>query len=319
LVIARSLCSAGNPVAKIINGTEEDLRIKPTQGVWADILRVEDVAINSPLKREKAKVCRLADCQSEDLSEVQREELEAVVGAFADVFAVDDSELGVTPYEEHRIETGDHMPIKQAARRKSPNVVKEREMVEEMLSEGIVVPSNSPWCANTVLVRKKDGSARFCVDYRALNTITVKDAFPLPRIDDTLDALSGAVYFSTLDMRSGYWQVKLRDEDRARPAFAAGGNLYEFTIMPFGVTRGVATFSRIMKYAMVGLTWVGCLVFLDDVIVFGKTWGEHLNRLALALSRIREANLKLKPSKKNLQIKFLGHIVSCKASPLIQI
>jgi hypothetical protein len=281
---------------------------------------VEDVAINSLPKREEAKICRFPDCQSEDLSEVQREELEAVVGAFAYVFAVDDSELGVTPYGEHHIKTGNHMPIKQATHRNTPNVVKKkRDKVEEMLSKGIVVPNNSPWWANTVLVRKKDGSARFCVGYRTLNTLTVRDASPLPRIDDTLDALSGAVYFSTLDMRSGYWQVKLRDEDRARPAFAAGGNLYEFTIMPFGVTRGVATFSRIMKYAMVGLTWVGCLVFLDDVIVFGKTWGEHLNRLALALSRIREANLKLKPSKKNLQIKFLGHIVSCKASPLIQI
>jgi hypothetical protein len=183
LVIGRSLCSARNPVAKIINGTEEDLRIKPTQGVWAVILRVEDVAINSLLKREEAEICRFPDCQSEDLSEVQREELEAVVGAYAYVFAVDDSELGVTPYGEHHIKTGDHMPIKQATRRNSPNKVKKkREKVGEMLSKGITVPSNSPWCANTVLVRKKDGSARFCVGYRTLNTLTVRDASPLPRI-----------------------------------------------------------------------------------------------------------------------------------------
>ncbi|KRY04270.1 Transposon Ty3-I Gag-Pol polyprotein, partial [Trichinella patagoniensis] len=139
------------------------------------------------------------------------------------------------------------------------------------LRQDVVEPSSSPWASPIVLVRKKDGSCRFCVDYRQLNNLTRKDAHPLPRIDDTLDALAGAQWFSTLDLASGYWQVEVEPQDREKTAFTTPLGLYQFKVMPFGLCNAPATFQRLMEIALRGLVGSDCLVYLDDVIVFGKT------------------------------------------------
>ena len=141
---------------------------------------------------------------------------------------------------------------------------------------------------------KIDGSLRFCVDFCQFNAATVKDAHPLPRIDDLLDALHGAKWFSTLDLKSGYWQVPITEQDKAKTAFrTSSGQLFEFNQVPFGLCNTPATFSRLMDRVLADLHWETCLFYLDDIIVFSFTWEEHLARLRQVFERLRHANLKL--------------------------
>lgn len=130
-----------------------------------------------------------------------------------------------------------------------------------------------------MLVKKKNGQHRFCIDYRKLNSVTTRDSYPLPRVDDSLDAMGGAQIFSVLDLASGYWQVKMAEEDRHKTAFVCPGGFYEFNVMPFGLTNAPATFQRVMDLVLAGLQGTACLVYLDDVIVYSKTAQGHLERL----------------------------------------
>ena len=135
------------------------------------------------------------------------------------------------------------------------------------------------------------------MDYRKLNAITTRDVYPLPRIEDALSRLEGSRYFSIMDMQSGYWQVEVRPEDREKLAFITPDGLYQFKVMPFGLSNAPATFQRMMDVLLSGLKWNTCLVYLDDIVVFSKTFSEHLSRLDEVLARIQRANLKLKISK----------------------
>ena len=193
------------------------------------------------------------------------------------------------------MDTGDSQPIRCAPRRMSPQKIKREEAcVDEMLSGGQIEPSENPWSAPVVLVTKKDGGTRFCVDYRKLNLATVKDAYPLPRIDDTLDMLAGKRWFSTLDLASGYWQVSLSPEARCKTAFATHSGLFQFRVMPFGLCNAPATFERLMDRVLQGLRWSRCLVYLDDIISFGTTFGDSLDNLMLIFERLRSYGLQLK-------------------------
>ena len=189
---------------------------------------------------------------------------------------------------------------------------KEEDCVTEMLTGGQIEASDSPWSSPVVLVTKKDGGTRFCVDYRQLNDATIKDAYPLPRIDDTLDMLAGKQWFSTLDLASGYWQVSLSQAARAKTAFATHSGLFQFRVMPFGLCNAPATFERLMDRVLQGLRWNRCLVYLDDIISFGGTFGAALSNLTLIFERLRSYGLQLKSSKCHLfreSVPFLGHIV----------
>ena len=137
-----------------------------------------------------------------------------------------------------------------------------------MLEKRMISPSKSPWASPIVLVKKKDGTTHFCVDYRKVNDVTRKDAYPIPRVDDTVDMLSGSTWFTTLDLKSGYWQVEVAKEHREKTAFCTG--LFEFNVMPFGLCNAPATSQRLMNSVLAGLQWSTCLVYIDDIIIVGK-------------------------------------------------
>ncbi|KAL5505636.1 hypothetical protein EMCRGX_G007100 [Ephydatia muelleri] len=181
-----------------------------------------------------------------ELNRMEQEQLYHLLMAYHDIFSISQEELGHTSRVQHEIYTGNSSPIRQHARRIPSGQREEaRKLVQEMLKRDIIQPSSSPWSSPIVLVRKKDGSLRFCVDYRKVNAVTKKDAYPLPRVDETLDTLSGSQWFSTLDLLSGYWQVEMSPTDREKTAFSTPEELYEFKVMPFGLCNA-PTFQRLM-------------------------------------------------------------------------
>lgn len=182
-----------------------------------------------------------------------------------------------------------------------------------MEEAGVIRPSKSPYASQMVVVVKKDGSLRICVDYRKLNLYSTRDAFPLPRIEDALEALGQSKYFSTLDLTSGYWQVEVAEQDKHKTAFSTPMGLYEANRMPFGLQNAPSTFQRLMTCCFGDLNYINLLIYLDDIIVFSKTFEEHLERLQVVFNRLREHGLKLKPSKCHLmkkEVQYLGHVVS---------
>ena len=273
-------------------------------------------SITEPLHRPQvdanllsAHLRDLLDQTSRDLDITQQRRLADVLLQYSDLFPTPGSTLtGHTDAMEHEIDTGDSSP-----RPMSPQKMKkEEECVTEMLTGGQVEPSDSPWSSPVVPVTKKDGGTRFCVDYHRLNDVTVKDAYPLPIIDDTLDMLDGKQWFSILDLASGYWQVSLSQEARVKTAFATHSGLFQFRVMPFGRCNATATFERLMDRVLQGLWWSRCLVYLDDIISFGSTFDSELANLTLIFERLRSYGLQLKSTKCHLfrsSVPFLGHIV----------
>ncbi|GBM40902.1 Retrovirus-related Pol polyprotein from transposon 297 [Araneus ventricosus] len=252
----------------------------------------------------------------EILNEEQRRTVRKLLKEFQNLFSTCDADVGRCNMTQHRINTGDHPPIKQYPRR-LPLARKEEadHLVKEMVDNGIIEESSGPWASPNVLVKKKDGSTRFCVDYRKLNEITKKYSYPLPRIDDTLDALNGSQWFTTLDLESGYWQVEIRPEDREKTAFTTGQGLWQFKVMSFGLCNAPATFERLMETVLRGLSSEACLVYLDDIIIVGRTFEERFNNLRKVFQRLQKANLKLSPKKCRFfqkEVTYLGHVISAK-------
>ena len=250
------------------------------------------------------------------LDNEQTSKLRVLLTRYADVFASNDTDLGCFPGIKHKIDTGNAKPIRQPMRRTPMGFEQEeRKHLESMLRNGVIQPSMSEWASPPVLFRKKDGGVRWCIDYRGLNNVTVKDAFPLPRIEECLDTLSETKFMTTLDLASGYWQLEIDEADRYKTAFITRYGLFEHIRMGFGLCNAPATFSRAMQAVLHGLLLDTVLAYLDDVIVLGDSFDSHLHNLAVVFERFREHNLKLKPSKCSLiktQVKFLGKIVSDK-------
>ena len=214
------------------------------------IAATSTVATPQPMQVTKGKKSLIYEMAQQCNSEVSADNREIFFHFFlsyADVFATPQDCLGRTTKLKHNIDTGFSSPIRQAVRCIPPHRKEEvSALLEDMLKKDIIQPSCSPWASPVVLVQKKDDTTRFCVDYRKLNKVTRKDAYPLPRIDDTLDTLHGSQWFSTLDLASGYWQVELEKEAQQRTTFCTPNGLFEFNVMPFGLCNAPATFQRLM-------------------------------------------------------------------------
>jgi transposase InsO family protein len=244
----------------------------------------------------------------------QTEQMRMILSRYKHVFAVDPKRPNRIDFIQHRIDTGDHQPFKIYPRRRSPM---ERERinneVRRMLADGIVVESDSPFASPSTLVNKKTGDLRFCGDYRKLNTITRKDSFPLPRVDDCLDQLGKAKFFSTLDLASGYWQIPIHPDDRHKTAFQTEEGLYEFVVMPFGLTNAPATFQRAMNHVFRKAIGKFCVVYLDDINIYSETWEEHLLHVERILQLLAQYGFSLKASKCNFgctTVDFLGYSIT---------
>ncbi|XP_076730651.1 retrovirus-related Pol polyprotein from transposon 412 [Maylandia zebra] len=250
-----------------------------------------------------------------DLTELQRQKLCRLLAQHQDAFSASEVDYGYTTTVTHSIPT-EAPPIKQRHRRVPPHVFQEfKRHVQELVSQGILKESSSPWASPAVVVIKKDGSVRFCCDYRRLNEVTCKDAYPLPRIEESLDALGNALLFSTLDLTAGYFQVAMSETDRGKTAVTTPFGLFEWTRMPFGLCNAPATFQRLMGMVLGDLSFDILLVYLDDIIVFSRDFDSHCERLETVFERLKQHGLKLKPTKCFLlrpEVKFLGHVISAK-------
>ena len=239
----------------------------------------------------------------------------ALLLSYSDIFSKDEMDLGKTDLVKHHIALTNYTPVKDKYRRIPPHLYEEvRSHLKEMLDLGGIRKSQSPWSSPIVLVRKKDGKLRFCIDLRKLNQRTVRDNYSLPKVEHMLKQLIGSEWFCTLDLKSGYWQVELTEESKPYTAFTCGPlGFFECDKMPFGAANTPATFQRLMENCLGSLNLTWCVVYLDDIIVYGKDPEDLLLRLGGVFEKLRKAGLKLKPSKCNFfkeEIEFLGHVVS---------
>ena len=244
-----------------------------------------------------------------DLTVQQKADLKILQENFMDVLQ---DAPGRTDRAEIHIETGNAAPVHQPPYRlpKARHEIVQQE-IKELLTAGIIEPSQSPWAAPIVLVPKKDGSLRLCVDYRRLNKVTAQDPYPMPRIDDLLDGLGNAHFISTLDLSKGYWQVPVAEDSCQKTAFVTPLGKYQFKVMPFGLVGAPAVFQRMMNTLLADIiSFSGA--YIDDVVIFSDSWEDHLSHLRTVFQKLREARLTAKPRKCQFgmfQCSYLGHVV----------
>lgn len=300
---------------KVSNITTRTVTIPPN----AIICELQPVLIqDSPIDKDKEfspPLLEKIEISTGNLSSTEFQLGKDFIMSYQDIFSKDDYDIGHVTSVKHRIELEDERPFKQRYRHIPPAMYEDvKSHLHQMLRAGVIRKSHSPYASNIVLVKKKNGSLRICVDYRQLNLKTKKDAYALPRTEDMLDCMAGNKYFSTVDMRSGFHQVEILEEHKERTAFTVGPlGLFEYNRMPFGLACAPATYQRLMQDCLADLHMSICCVFIDDIIIFGHTYEEHMERLKMVFDRIREANLKLSPSKCSFfkpRVKFVGHIVS---------
>jgi len=338
LIVARTLVKGGSrhvPI-EIMNPNEHDIVLyKDTHAALLQTVSLTDTdPIPVDTSDDTIKVSHTAQCQkslpevvlpqeiekvyqeiSIPLSEEERLKFRKMLYDRQNAFANEEHPLGKTNLVKHDIILTNPSPIKQPPRRVPFHLREETDKeIQSMIEKGVIEPSNSPWASPVVLVRKRDGSLRYCIDYRKVNEVTKKDSFPLPNIDDALNSLKGAQYFSSLDLCSGYWQVELTDRAKEISAFTTGrGGLWQFRVLPFGMTNAPSTFERLMERVLASLQWQIAICYLDDILVFSSTVSEHIDRLGLVLKRLEDARLRLKGKKCHLlqtKVSYLGHVVS---------
>ena len=250
-----------------------------------------------------------------DLDPNQLIELAKTIKAYQDIFRTDLIDPGSAKHLlKQRIDVGDNKPIRQKPHRNSYNerlII--RKELDNMLQSGVIRPSFSPWAAPVVLVTKKDGKPRFCIDFRKLNAITKRDVYPLPLVDDITDQIGKATFRSTLDLTKGFWQIPIEESDKEKTAFITYEGLFEWNTMPMGLTNSPSAFQRNMERVLSGLNWKICLVFMDDIIIFSKDFNQHLRDLQEIFTRLQTFGLKIRLDKCHFcrkDLPYLGVIIS---------
>ena len=332
-VLLSHVCGIGpNATLKVVNDSQSFITFRKGKPVgYAESAETyleprEKFDINKSESREAGCQAGMATCElpphlqemyeknSSELSSDDKFKFKTLLYEFSDIFSKDNFDLGcLTGGVEHKIQTYDERPIAEKFRRTPLHFQRqEKEYLDKLLQQGVIEPSFSEWSAAPVLVRKKSGELRYCIDYRALNEKTVKDNYSLPLIDDCLDSLYGKKLFSVLDLCSGYFQLPLHVDSRHKSSFSTRFGSFQWTRLPQGLCTAPATFSRAMSLVLRGLTWEEVVVYLDDVIVLGTDFTDSLEALRKVFLRFRSFNLKIKPSKCKFfrrQVEFLGKLV----------
>ena len=327
-----TLADGSNRVTVVLrNNTRDWLEIKKGMPIARMVAANEVLKVTNLFSAEQTKEqSTLTETERQDLlllekldlsgleawPQEQAEQAHSLLKEYHDIFSLEKRDMGHTNTTKHKIVLKDpDTPLfKERFRRILPPQLDEvREHLKLMLDAGVIRPSNSPWCNAVVLVKKKDGSLHFCIDFRKLNSLTVKDSHPLPHICEMLESLAGAAHFLMFNMNSGFWQVPMDEESKQYTAFTLGSmDLYKCESMPFGLCNTPPTFQRLMQNCLGKLNLTYCLIYLDDVIVFSNTPEEHLWRMHVVFD---EHGLKLKPSKCEvfkLEINYLAHHMSQK-------
>lgn len=331
LMIAPTVDTVRNGMVRVavlnVEGRRENLPAREALGKWIPTDdEMEILSVNGELERarvaewvatlRKDDAQPLRDEEKLDIGEMETADRDLVIALLRQYADIVEKKEGCPPLSKtgvvHHINTGNAAPIMLRRRRHAvaENAIIDKE-VDEMLYNGVIEEGSGAWGFPVVLVKKKDGTVRFCIDYRALNSVTVKDVYPLPRVDETLEALHGAQRFTSLDLHAGYWQLGVAEEDKPKTAFTTRRGLFQFCRMPFGLCNAPSTFQRLMDCVLRGLTWICCLVYLDDVVIFTKgSVSRHVVELAVVLERLAEAGLSLKATKCSFAtttMEYLGH------------
>ena len=283
----------------------------------SEVMQVENDNLYSDVVAPKTRSFKTTELDiGKTLDKEQRKRVEKLIEKFDVIMSKHESDVGRTDLLKHRIETGDAQPIHDRPYRISFSERKAvRNLVEEYIEAGLIRESTSPWACPIVLVKKKDGTMRFCCDWRKLNKVTKRDAMPLPLINDMIDRLAKAKFFSKLDFTSGYYQVELDENAIEKSAFVTPDGHFEWLVMGMGLTNAPATFQRLMYKVLGGLLWTTSMAYMDDLVVYSETFDEHIDALSEVFSRIRDAKLKIKPPKCSFAktgIHYLGFIISSK-------
>jgi transposase InsO family protein len=289
------------PVNTVVAKAEEVIAVQAVQ-------QETTASPDSPSVADLFNLSHLPDERQHLVTEMLERNIQAV--------STHEFDLGQVKGHKHTIELVEGAkPFRQPYRRIPPVMWEEvRQHLQQMLDAGVIESSTSPFASPIVLVRKKDQSLRFCIDYRKLNSLTIRNAQTMPRPQDIFDRLSGAKWFSSLDLKSGYWQMEVEPKDREKTAFTAGPlGFFQFIRMPFGLCNAGASFQRMIEQCMGSDNLSNCLLYLDDIIVFGKSFEDHLQKLESVLKKLRDCGLKVNPKKCDLfrdKIKYLGHWVT---------
>lgn len=305
------------------NETEHDITI-PSKTILADVNAVvrvlhKEQTVKEPnppdTQRESPQTTKLSfDFGDSPLPPEWKERVTRLLNSMPDVFSNHDLDFGHTDKVKHRIKLSDETPFKFRPRPIHPHDVDAvRRHLQELLDSGVIQESESPFASPIVVVRKKDGSVRLCIDFRKLNLQTIKDAYALPKLEDAFSALAGSKWFSVLDLKSGYYQIEMEESDKQKTAFVCPLGFWEFNRMPQGITNAPSTFQRLMEKCVGEMNLKEVLVFIDDLIIFSSSLEEHEQRLKRVLQRLKEYGLKLAPGKCKFfqtSVRYLGHVVS---------
>ncbi|CAF1112294.1 unnamed protein product, partial [Didymodactylos carnosus] len=209
----------------------------------------------------------------------------------------------------HAIDTGNHRPLYTPQYRQShKDQQRISDETDKLIKQGIVENSTSPWSSPIVLIKKKDGTTRFCIDYRRINEITTKDSFPSPRIDEIFDQLGEATYFTKLDFKSGYFQIPLNKADRPKTAFSTRDKHLQFTVMPQGIINGPPSFQRIINQILGPARWRYAFAYIDDIIIYSRTLKDHIIHLERVLDTLDKANFRLNVEKSEIAKEKIGFL-----------